>query len=83
MTETKTQQECPYCHGHADSIHHFWDAFKPLLDEPGIMEYITLSDDECYLTTAGMSWGFTNFRLSYCPKCGRKLGEDDDINNNN
>lgn len=63
VTETKEQQECPYCQ----------KPFKILLDEPGILEYITQSDKEFYLTTEVGNIGFTNFRLSYCTCCGRKL----------
>ncbi|GAX07092.1 hypothetical protein IWT25_02440 [Secundilactobacillus pentosiphilus] len=67
MTETKEQQGCPYCH----------EPFKNLLVEPGIAEYITLTGNIYSLTTEIANFGFTNFPLSYCPCCGRKLGDHD------
>lgn len=62
MTETKAQQECPYCHEHADLIHSE--------DIQGDIEfaenvYLRMSDD--YENVS-----YTT-KISYCPKCGRKL----------
>ncbi|GAX04096.1 hypothetical protein IWT140_01733 [Secundilactobacillus pentosiphilus] len=66
MIEAKTQQNCSYCH----------KPFQLFLHEPGISEYITISNNDYYLTTGINHMGFTNFHIRYCPKCGRKLGDE-------
>lgn len=59
MTETKAQQECPYCHemkvlmGNEDFVECYINGNYLINDPWGE------SDDSC--------------EISYCPKCGRKL----------
>lgn len=66
MNESVTKMACPYCQ----------EPFMILLDEPGILQYISKSDKEFYLTTEIGNIGFSNLRLSYCPMCGRNLAVD-------
>lgn len=67
MTETKAQQEFPYCH----------DPYKPLIEEPGIDVGIASEEDDIYfwLSVAVDKWGFSSTPLHYCPICGRRLDE--------
>lgn len=70
MTETKAQQECSYCH-HSQIIVNNDDTnvmirFNCLFLVPKI------SHEKGSNNSDGSGQG-----ISYCPMCGRKLGEDD------
>ncbi|GAX04570.1 hypothetical protein IWT140_02212 [Secundilactobacillus pentosiphilus] len=63
MNETKAQQVCPYCHGHADLISNEDMLIYIKLEE---YAYLCAEDDE-YIS---------HREIHYCPCCGRKLGDD-------
>lgn len=56
MLETN---DCPYCHGPHTALN----------DEQGFEQHIT---DDGYLVTDIRDWGYSCFKINYCPICGKK-----------
>ena len=66
----RTPNDCPYCGG-GDAQHN-----RELIDEEGTLAYI----DGHWLRIETFAWSGdatdVSFEVAYCPKCGRKLEDD-------
>ena len=64
MTETKAQQECPYCHGELPAMLIHGDDMYVGIEFREVVALEVSSDytNDSYST-----------EINYCPKCGRKL----------
>jgi hypothetical protein len=72
MTETKAQQECPYCHSYIDYLHHAHPYNQALAHYGVTVCYIQAN----YLHFYEIGYLDHPLKIAFCPMCGRKLGED-------
>lgn len=90
MTETKAQQECPYCHGNkrnkitvddiAFGIKTYRVGSEPIISAPtivgGVDIYVGVAG---YIVLDAHDDVYSEVEAAVaCPMCGRKLGEDNE-----
>ncbi|GEK28890.1 hypothetical protein [Furfurilactobacillus siliginis] len=93
MTETEEQINCKFCHVqpdvkgfHGSTLYdrmEWWDEFKKTKPRKKVSVRITGLNGKRPKLQASIFFRFNpeslfNFKVNYCPKCGRKLGEDID-----
>lgn len=66
--ETAEQQACPYCHMDKDGVIIFL-----LHGETGAIAAIDLMDKNIVVNIRGVQ---KYISINYCPKCGRRLGDE-------
>lgn len=71
---TKDQENCKYCHGtDRDDFNNRKGAYFKQSDDIYDCNYINLTDSKLTVWREGL---YDDDSISYCPMCGRKLGDD-------
>lgn len=74
MTETKAQQECPYCSTSDNGVQK-----RLLINEPSVKLETWIEPvwegDGCFLHVQYGNYENAGRVINFCPMCGRKLGD--------